>query len=120
MLQVNDLGSGDMERQPGADLKDQDQRKAVAEFDLALLVAEDDQSRDAADRPAQNGNNKEHGFRNTESALHCTYLIYDHSGKADQVHDDKIEYEHCPCVHEHLLSKIPVLYCISFEEELQD
>ena len=120
LLQENDLGCAYVQGQPGADLKDQDQRKAVAEFDLALLVAEDDHSRDAADRPAQNGNNKEHGFRNTESALHCTYLIYDHSGKADQVHDDKIEYEHCPCVHEHLLSKIPVLYCISFEEELQD
>ena len=42
MLQVNDLGCRDVEREPGADLKDQDQRQAVAELDLALLVAEDD------------------------------------------------------------------------------
>ena len=120
LLQENDLGCAYVQGEPRSDLKDQDQRQAVAELDLALLVAEDDHSRDAADRSAQNGNNKEHGLRNAESALHSTDLIDDHCGKADEIHDKIIQYEHCPCVHENLLSKIPVLYCISFEEDLQD
>ena len=109
-----------MEGEQRSDLKDQDQRQAVAELDLALFVAEDDHSRNAADGAAENGNNKEHGLRNTESALHRAYLINDHCGKADQVHDDKIEYEHCSCVHELLLSKIPEVYCISFRGDMQE
>ena len=120
LLQENDLGCAYVQGEPRSDLKDQDQRQAVAELDLALLVAEDDHSGDAADRAAQNRNNKEHGLRNAESALHCTYFIDDHHGKADQIHDDKIEYEHRSCVHGRLLSKIPVLYFISFDAHMQE
>ena len=80
-----------MQREPCSDLKDQDQRKAVTEKDLALLVSEYDHTGNASDTSAQQGNNKEHRFRDTESALHCAYLINDHGGKADEVHDEKIE-----------------------------
>ena len=119
MLQVNDLGCRDVEREPGADLKDQDQRQAVAEFGLALLVAEDDHSDDAACGSAEKGNNKEHGLRDAESALHSSYLINDHSGKADQIYDDVIENEHRSRVHKDLLSEIPDDYCIGFGKDMQ-
>ena len=90
LLQENNLGCADMKGDPRADLKDQDQGKPVAEFDLALLVAEDHHSSDAAGTAAEDRNNKEHRLRNAESALHRTDLIDDHCGKADQIHDDKI------------------------------
>ena len=93
-LQENDLGSCYMKREPCADLKDKDQRQTIAELRLALLVAKYDHSRDTAGRTAQNRKNKEHGLRNTESALHCAYLINDHCGKAEQVHNEKIEKKH--------------------------
>ena len=87
-LQENDLGSCYMKREPCAE------RQAVAELRLALLVAKYDHSRDTAGRASQNRKNKEHGLRNAESALHCAYLINDHSGKAEQVHNEKIEKKH--------------------------
>ena len=108
-----------MKCQKGADLKDQDQRKAVAEKRLALLMPKDDHTRDTADRTAQYGENKEHRLRNTESALHCTYLINDHGGKAEQINDDKIENKHDSCIHKLLLSKIPDDYSIIFHLHMQ-
>ena len=80
-----------MKCEPCGNLKDQDQRQAIPELRFALLVPKNDHSGYTADRAAQNRKNKEHGLRNTESALHCAYLINDHSGKAEQIHNNKIE-----------------------------
>ena len=109
-----------MKCKPCADLKDQDRGKAIPKLRFALLVPENDHSGYAADRAAQNRKNKEHGLRNTESALHCAYLINDHSGKAEQIHNEKIEKKHDSCVHERLLSKIPEVYCISLAVHMQE
>ena len=113
-LQENNLGSTYMKCEPCGDLKDQDQRQAIPELRFALLVPKNDHSGYTADRAAQNRKNKEHGLRNTESALHCAYLINDHSGKAEQIHNEKIENKHYSCIHECLLSKIPDEYSIIF------
>jgi hypothetical protein len=91
----------------------------MAECRLSVLVVEAEHAGRASGRFAQKRKKKEHGFRNAESALHSKYLIYDHCGKADQVQDEKIQYEHCSCIHEDLLSEIPEVYCIGFSLDMQ-
>ena len=49
-----------MKCKPRADLKDQDQGKAIPKLRFALLVPENDHSGYTADRAAQNRKNKEH------------------------------------------------------------
>ena len=118
-LQENNLGSPYMKCKPGTDLKDQDQGKAVPELRFAFLVTKDDHSGDTAGGAAQDRKNKEHGLRDAESALHCAYLINDHSGKTEQIHHKKIEYDHSSCIHKLLLSKIPDDYSIIFHLYMQ-